>query len=747
MKTLRISWIVIAILCLSIISCQNNEQVHDSFSKTNGYSSNNEKMAGLLEEAHSKIDLMKVSYHLNAQRAETFKKKITESQNFNDQIVNRVSYAYETLLAGDSGKAILELEQLLHEFRLSNVVDKPFEHQLLKFLAIAYLRLGEQENCIGKNNEESCIIPIQNKGIYKLTSGSETAISLFKELLSEDPLDFESVWLLNVAYMTIGQYPDAVPKKWLIPEDSFEPKGNISPFKNITNKLQLDVVALAGGSCVEDFNNDGYLDIMASSWDIREEIKLFLNNGNGVFSDKSKETKLKGITGGINMIHADYNNDGWEDVFVLRGGWYLSEGHIPNSLLKNNGDGTFTDVTIESGLLSMNPTQTATWADFNLDGWIDLFIGNESAKGMDVPCELFINNKGVFTNYTLEAGIGTIRGIVKGVTSGDVNNDGWPDIYVSIMGKSNLLLLNIGPREPNQVPKFREIGQQANVNMPLTSFPTWMWDFNNDGNLDIFAGSFDLINPKVAFEIAKYLLGKDNNVSKVHLYKNNGDLTFTEVSDQVGINEPTYVMGSNFGDIDNDGFLDFYLGTGAPNYSAIVPNKMYHNIAGEEFIDVTYSSRLGHIQKGHGVSFGDMDNDGDEDIFHVLGGAYEGDVFTNAFFENTLTSENNWITLKLEGVKSNKSAIGAKIKLVCLDEKSNSYTIYRNVTTGGSFGSSSLQQEIGIGKAIKIDSLEITWPYKGNKKDVFSNILPNQFIKIIEGDSKIYTLTKKKIKF
>ena len=100
--------------------------------------------------------------------------------------------------------------------------------------------------------------------------------------------------------------------------------------------------------------------------------------------------------------------------------------------------------------------------------------------------------------------------------------------------------------------------------------------------------------------------------------------------------EPIFAMGSNFGDLDNDGFLDFYIGTGAPSFTALVPNKMYRNNNAKTFQDVTTSGRFGHIQKGHAVSFGDFDNDGDQDIFHVLGGAYEGDVFTDAFFENPI---------------------------------------------------------------------------------------------------------------
>src|SRR5690606_3268861 len=147
-------------------------------------------------------------------------------------------------------------------------------------------------------------------------------------------------------------------------------------------------------------------DLVTSSWGPNDRLQYFRNNGDGTFSDVTPQANLKGITGGLNIIQADYNNDGFVDVLVLRGAWKKGFGKEPNSLLRNNGDGTFTDVTMESGLLSFHPTQTATWADFNNDGWLDLFIGNESEAGdsnMTHPCELYINNQnGTFSEMAEE---------------------------------------------------------------------------------------------------------------------------------------------------------------------------------------------------------------------------------------------------------------------------------------------------------------------------------------------------------
>src|SRR5258707_9376800 len=122
-------------------------------------------------------------------------------------------------------------------------------------------------------------------------------------------------------------------------------------------------------------------------------------------------------------------------------------------------------------------------------------------------------------------------------------------------------------------------------------------------------------------------------------------------------------MGSNFGDIDNDGWLDYYLGTGAPPYAAIVPNKLYRHVDGKKFEDISYATNTAHIQKGHGVAFADIDNDGDQDIYEVIGGAVEADRFRNVLFENTTVTGNHWVKLRLEGVNANRAAIGARVRI------------------------------------------------------------------------------------
>jgi hypothetical protein len=165
-------------------------------------------------------------------------------------------------------------------------------------------------------------------------------------------------------------------------------------------------------------------------------------------------------------------------------------------------------------------------------------------------------------------------------------------------------------------------------------------------------------------------------------------------------------MGANFGDFDNDGFLDMYLGTGEVNFASIIPNKAFRNNGGNTFQDVTTYCGFGHLQKGHAVSFADLVNDGDQDIYMVLGGAYEGDIFRNALFENPYQNTNNWITIQLKGTISNAASLGSRIKLTLQNNGKTRY-IYRDLNSGESFGCSPLRAQIGLGTSELIKQLRL----------------------------------------
>lgn len=647
------------------------------------------------------------------------------------------------------GNVMLELGQEKEAIALfQEVAPKASPNELpvvLKGLALSYLRQGERSNCITNHAAESCLFPVKGLGIHQDLFGSSKAIELYKNLLARNPNDLEAMWLLNLAYMTLGEYPFNVPKEYLLPGLEGDTEIRVKPFQDVASSLGLDVNNTAGGSIVEDFDNDGYLDIVSSGMDLEDEMHYFKNNGDGTFTDRSQQSNLKTIVGGLNLTQADYDNDGYKDILVLRGGWKGTYGEEPNSLLHNNGDGTFTDVTTESGMLSFYPTQTATWNDFNNDGWLDVYIGNETrpiGKERPHPCELFINNKnGTFRNVAVDAKCDYVL-FVKGVTSGDYDHDGWKDIFLSTMNGRRILLKNKG--QQGKEIQFEDVTEQAGMaDTKGNSFPTWFWDYDNDGWLDIYACDYTY-EKTLAFYAAAEKLGRaEGNPEKMLLYHNNHDGTFTNVAPEAGLNKVTFAMGSNFGDIDNDGWLDMYLGTGNPQYESIVPNKLFKSIDGKKFADVTSSARVGHLQKGHGVSLADLDNDGDQDIYMDMGGAYPGDAYQSSFFLNPGQNNNNWININLEGNKSNRDAVGSSVK-VTFRENGILRSVYRDVNSGGSFGCSPLRREIGIGAAKEIEELEIKW-HPGNLTQTFKNIKPNQFIKIKERSDNIEQVQLKKI--
>ena len=717
MKVKYFLWLLFFVLTNKI----NSQELYKQFSSEN--SSDTFSMVDTLKTLHLEGSPINY-YHWNEKLAALYLAKISKVEP-EKKIITWFKYCQQLLKAGKIQTCINEIENLIIRQQLTyqDLITKDLL-PIIDLLAISYLRLGEVNNCQNNHNSYSCILPLKDQALHIDVSGSKKAIEIYTQIYEKFPND-NYKWLLNLAHMSIGEHPNNVPEKYRInyPNWNIEQK-EIKAFKEVSLKLGIAQDGLSGGVSIDDFNNDGLLDIFMTSYGMSDQSKLYTNTSNG-FIDTTEEAGLTGIVSGLNCIHADYDNDGNIDIFVLRGAWLGEGGNHPNSLLKNNGDGTFTDVTKSAGLLSFHPTQTASWADVNNDGYLDLFIGNESNEKQSHPCELYINQKdGSFIEESSNYNLSSIEGFIKGVVFGDINNDKWPDLYISVLGGNNLLF-------KNNFGKFENISETAAVQGPNFSFPTWFWDVNNDGFNDILVASYDTRNiQNVAGDFAKELQGEKVLSDKSKLYINNGDETFSEQSNSFNIDKSFYAMGSNFGDLDNDGWLDFYIGTGSPEFTSVVPNRMFRNVDGISFEEVTSAGGFGHIQKGHGVSFADLDNDGDQDIYAVLGGAYEGDNYPNVCFENP-TFENNWVILNLEGVQSNRSAIGTKLKF----DLDNGRTIFYSINTGGSFGANSLQAEIGLGQSELIQTLTIIWP--SSDAQIFNSVVVNKKYKLLEGKNKL----------
>ena len=196
-------------------------------------------------------------------------------------------------------------------------------------LGVAHLRLGETQNCCQQNTPDSCIMPIQGTGIHTNVAGSRNAIAYFSSVLKysakNSELHLRARWLLNIAYMTLGAHPAEVPKEHLIPLEKLMPGEPFPRFTNIASKVGLATYSLSGGVIADDFNNDGYLDLMVSSYDPNGQIRYFQNDQNGKFTDRTKEAGLIGILGGLNLVQADFDNDGDQDIFEQMGGGYPAD--------------------------------------------------------------------------------------------------------------------------------------------------------------------------------------------------------------------------------------------------------------------------------------------------------------------------------------------------------------------------------------------------------------------------------------
>ncbi len=573
-------------------------------------------------------------------------------------------------------------------------------------LGVAWLRLGETENCCHQRTVDSCILPLRGGALHGKTEGSTKAAAHFRFVLDRTaPNDYwhlANLWLLNLAAMTLGTWPESVPEQYRLPESAFRSREDFPKFDNVGAQLGLDVQGLAGGMVVEDFDGDERLDVMMSDWNTSGQLRLFVRRADGAFVDRSMESGLGGLCGGLNLVTADYDSDGDVDVLVLRGAWLLEHGRYPNSLVRNNGDGTFTDVTFESGLGAEHwPTQTAAFADYDLDGDLDLYIGNESSTKIRCASQLFRNDGNVrFTEVGKAAGVENFA-YAKGVSFGDIDGDRYPDLYVSNLDGSNRLYHNRGDGT------FVDIAAARGVTGPDASFPCWFWDFDNDGALDLWVSAYGTGIGHIAAHHAGIDLPHEIN----RLYRGDGHGGFEDVAAARGLTYPAMPMGSNFGDIDGDGWLDCYLGTGDPHIYSLMPNLLFLNRGGMSFADVSMASGTGHLQKGHGVALADFDHDGDLDLFARIGGAYLGDAFVSTVFENPGFG-NRFVTIRLVGRDTNRSALGSRLRIVVADANGER-TIHRVVGTGGSFGANPLRQTIGLGKATRVVRIEVEWQRSG----------------------------------
>jgi hypothetical protein len=436
-----------------------------------------------------------------------------------------------------------------------------------------------------------------------------------------------------------------------------------------------------------DFNNDGLQDLYLSYGGMGginiQTDKLYKNMGNGTFANLIRSAGLFEGSDGGGIAFGDYDNDG--DLDLYRTSWTENM----NRLYMNEGSAKFEDVTEFANLASTLQFISCSWADINNDGYLDLYLGG---SGPDSPSMIFKNNQnGTFTDVTAQSGL-SIAGACSGIAFCDYDNDRDQDLLMTTYDDKPALFNNV--REG----VYENVTVKAGIAVGGMGWSSASWgDYNNDGNIDIFLTNWGWN-------------------ARNHLYKNNGDGTFSDVSSPYDFPDS---HGATWGDYDNDGYLDLFISTNSVN-----EDHLLFNNGGESFTDVSAQNGIVHIANTLGSAWADYDRNGFLDLYVMTFESSDGNK--NLLYYN-YPNDNNWLIVDLEGTTSNRCGIGTRIIAVAGD-----LSCTREVDGGTGLVQNSLPVEFGIGKNIQIDSLILKWP--SGVTDIHTQVQPNQYVRAIEGE-------------
>ncbi|WP_439132205.1 FG-GAP-like repeat-containing protein [Polaribacter sp.] len=484
-------------------------------------------------------------------------------------------------------------------------------------------------------------------------------------------------------------------------------------FQQIQDVSGLSVLEQNNGIAVADYDGDLDLDIfvVGARKDVNGEekthSKLFRNNNNGSFTDVTSESgilnlfpsisytpsnpSLEGVKYGASW--GDYDNDGFPDIFFTH--------QYKVQLFHNNGDGTFTEKTTESGIVKTNNclNTCATWFDFNNDGYLDLYIADWGECDYN---SFYINNgDGTFKNESIKFASSKKNSPSFLAFPYDFNQDGWLDIYISNdLDEPNELLINV-----NGVDSFEDAASfgldHAKDDMGIS-----INDYNNDGNFDFFI----------------------TNINENALLKNNGNNTYTNVAQEKNVKETGWAWDNIFADFDLDGDEDLFIVNG---FKLTDPQQNFyfknlHNQGQDTFQDISSEIKLNDISKGYSACSFDFDNDGDLDLF-VSNFDRASYFYSNQTIESNETNNYSWFKLSLEGTKSNRDAIGTSISI-----ETDQGTIHRYYTGIGFLSQSLKSVHFGLGNATEIKKLTIKWPL--GLVETYHNLKVNEYSKATEGN-------------
>lgn len=529
---------------------------------------------------------------------------------------------------------------------------------------------------------------------YRLGEYNDAARSFYEALQTHN--NSIDQWMLKVAMDQLGAAAPQLPGQFLFPAAKAPSKAGLEwEFKDMAPELGLDRFDGNGTVAFGDIDNDGDLDVILSG--SGTFIAVFRNEG-GRFKEATGDLGLGRVPSGYSLNLVDYDNDGWLDLYVSLNGW---SGPMKNRLFRNV-QGKFEDVTEKSGAGDGGSGFISLWGDLDNDGYLDLVVANGVLKDGSTPQVYRNNGNGTFTNVTVAAGIDEppTYGAI-GIALGDYDRDGDLDILINGLDAApNRLYRNEGKW------KFTEVSRKAGVvQPPHNGFVCFFFDYNNDGWPDVLTMS--LASWEAVVEGLKEGGLKRVHADASRLFKNNGNGTFTDVTLAAGLDAPMGVMGAGVADLDNDGFVDIHFGTGDPQLTRLEPNRVYRNNGDGTFSDLTALTAFARPgNKGHGVAFVDFDEDGDLDLYAQLGGHYQGDHARNAFYRNVRGSRNAWVQVELEGVKSNRFGVGAQVTV-----KAGGLLVHREMKGSVGFGATEpYRLHFGLGKAGRVDEIEVRWP-------------------------------------
>jgi hypothetical protein len=574
--------------------------------------------------------------------------------------------------------------------------------------------------------ERPGIVPYTIATIYLRLERYLEGIPYALRACRDTPDDIRARWMLRTLTLHAAQPESTIPTEFRLNV----PAGDSSTFRfrDVTKSSGAGRLALGRGAAWGDFDNDGREDILVGAE--RAPFCLLRNSGDGTFENVADSLGLHDPVGlGCYASQfIDYDNDGFQDVFLSSNGW---GGGGRLFLFHNEGGARFTDVTANAGLGAPLNAFGSSWADYDNDGRVDLAVatGIIEPEGGD-RIRLFHNEgNGKFREVGEQAGLSQ-RARWISLCWGDYDGDGRQDLLAASFDAGPFLFRNLGDG------RFEDVSVKAGIRTQTQAYTPEFFDYDNDGNLDLFVSTYPAGDLKIQDMIAaKLSRSPAPPPQRQLLFRNNGDGTFRSISEEAGITGWYGGMSSQVGDLDNDGFDEIVIGTGNPALDWCEPKPLFRNNGKGQFADVAHSAGLIHFGMLHGAALADFDDSGNLSLFGSFGGFYWGTRETSRLYRN-LGSGNSSLEIRLIGTRSNRDAIGAKVSALAGNRR-----VYKWVNGGNGFGvANSKIVHIGLGRDRNVDLLEVQWP--SGLRQFFRNIPAGQRIEIVEGKENPRQLVK-----